>query len=228
MALGFATSLIVVIIEVALSWNRISTLNYQLTGTMGEAYMSSAAFVFCGVLEVASLCLAIVYFFQEKSFPTYWPVKPAIIQSLIGIAVVLGGAPLLLNFVENILLIIAVIVVVIILFLLFLGSGSSEGSSDGSSGSTKDEAPVSSASSGTKGSMKKGPQPRIKRIDRACKVFRRTTSSGYKCITTTNGIASSNVCSQKEYDTGKVRILVDGTKDEDHVILPGPPAGWKG
>lgn len=138
--LGLASAAIVVIADVIMSWGRISTMSSQFTGAMAEAYTGSAAYVFCGVCEAAGLIIAVVYFFQERKSMMYRSIKPTVILALIALAVTLVGAPLLLGFVENILLIIAAIVLCVIgfFFLSVMLSGDGESASpDASSGSDK-------------------------------------------------------------------------------------------
>lgn len=209
--LGLVTAVIVVIADIAMSWGRISTVSGQFTGAMAEAYTTSAAFAFCGICEAAGLAVAVAYYFQEKESALYREVKPTIILALIALAVTLAGAPLLLGFVENILLIIGIIVVVVILFFALSVSGSGDQRAGKAKGNAKERADN---------------RP-VKKVDKGTQVFRSGT------VLSGNGIFgyagwpndAFYICSESDYDKGKVRIIDRETGKDHSPILPGPPKG---
>lgn len=134
-----------------------------------------------------------------------------------------GAAPLVLLFLENIipLFLFAVILAVIFLVLKLItrgadsaGAGSAAGSFDrGVSGQGNDIARQES-------------NAQIKRVDSGCKVFRGETVLSGKGIFSYNGLSTAYLCSQSDYDKGKVRVVDCDKGDRDHSpVLPGPPQG---
>ncbi len=141
--LGLVVTALAAIISVALSWGRVSTMSTSFTGAMAGAFTSSAVFTVCIMVEIAAFIVAAVYYFQNKKSADYIPVKPAIVLSLVALAVTVVGAPLLLSVVENILLIIGIIVICVIGFFVLSGAlgGGGEGfssSAAASAGNAKD------------------------------------------------------------------------------------------
>ena len=66
----------------------------------------------------------------------------------------------------------------------------------------------------------------IKRVDSGCKVFRGETVLSGKGIFSYNGLSTAYLCSQSDYDKGKVRVVDCDKGDRDHSpVLPGPPQG---
>lgn len=134
-----------------------------------------------------------------------------------------GVVPLALLFVENIipLFLFAVILAVVFLVLKLItrgadssGAGSAAGSFDyGGAGRGNDAARQES-------------NVQIKRVDSGCKVFRGETVLSGKGIFSYNGLSTAYLCSQSDYDKGKVRVVDRDKGDRDHSpVLPGPPQG---
>ncbi len=139
-----------------------------------------------------------------------------------------GVFPLLLLFLENIIpLFLLVITLALVLVAVFVGSKIVAGGVEDSRAGGVTGNSGRSESGRQKAAVPQRTNVQIVRVDSSCKVFRGETFANGKAIFSYNGFATCRLCSQNDYDKGKVRIVDNGTGDKrDHSpILPVPPQG---
>lgn len=134
-----------------------------------------------------------------------------------------GVVPLALLFLENIipLFLFAVMLAVVFLVLKLIARGS-DSSGAGSSAGSFERGVIGTGNA----AAPQGSNVQLKRVDSGCKVFRGETVLSGKGIFSYNGFTTAYLCSQSDYDKGKVRVVDRDKGDKDHSpVLPGPPQG---
>lgn len=182
----------------------------------GTLYLESISTPIFVALFVAALVLFVVHKAKHPVSKGGQPIGYELRIWAMGALFSLVVAPLVLLFAENILTIVIVTAVCVLVFLFLSSAGSGEGGN------------AAASASGRKGEAPEEVDDRpVKKVDKSTKVFRSGT------VLSGNGIFgyagwpndAFYICSESDYDNGKVRIVDRQTGRDHSPILSGPPKG---